>query len=257
LKEERENGISARKAVLINHQKKLVMQLVERSSTCKAFCRKAIRRGENMSFVPPPYSDMLNTLDLVMQKQATTLAGDLKMTQDQADKLAHSIEADIKALDAVQKQLIKDALKPLSVNDISHQHWTIEGMRLLSNYVDELEKKVGGDAASSIYASGLLNLENYFVFVFLRESLFEVVRESLKITHNRSALFKACQFLLKDDIRSVRNAISHATWTVDPSTKALKYWDWEKRTEYSMDEARWLFLRNLAYTVSYVVIKNL
>ena len=210
-----------------------------------------------MSYIPPGYSEMLEILDSIMQNYDQELTGDLKLSQVQVDKFAHAVEGDIRSLDMQRKEEIKAALKPLSLKDVESQFWTFEGMKMLARFIGEMEKKHGGDQASAIFASAQLNLENYFCFVFLRESLFEALSEKLKITHNSSVLFKAAQFLLKDEVRILRNAFSHATWTVEDSggMNVLKYWD--KNREYTMSDKRWTFLRNMAHTISYVVIKNL
>lgn len=210
-----------------------------------------------MSYVPPPYNEMLEILDMYMQDYEQELAGELKLTQNQLEKFARTIEGDIKQLDEQQRVEIIEALKPLSLKDIESQFWTFEGMKMIASFIEGMQNQCGGDQASAIFASAQLNLENYFCFVFLRESLFEALRDKLKVSYNSSALFKAARFLLKDEVRILRNAFSHATWTVETSNGAnsLKYWDNGK--EYIMSDRRWTFLRNLASTICYVVIKNL
>lgn len=209
-----------------------------------------------MSYVPPSYSEMLDILDSIMQNYDQELT-ELRLSQSQVAQFAHEIEGDIKLLNKQQKEEIRAALEPLSLKDVESQFWTFEGMKMLARFIDEMEREHGGDKASAVFASAQLNLENYFCFVFLRESLFEALSNKLKMTHNSSVLFKAAQFLLKDEVRILRNAFSHATWIVESSgrTNVLKYWD--KKKEYTMSDKRWTFLRNMAHTISYVVIKNL
>ncbi len=151
-----------------------------------------------MTYQQPTYAEMLDILDIIMEKYSSELAKELQLSQSQINSLAHSMDNDINGLDAAHKQAIRDSLTPLSISDIASQHYTIDGLRLFSQSVDRLEEKFGDGNQSgvAIFASAQVNLENYFCFVYLKESLIEAIRNNLKkTTHNNSALFQACQLL--------------------------------------------------------------
>ncbi|MDX2241632.1 MAG: hypothetical protein NW224_13185 [Leptolyngbyaceae cyanobacterium bins.302] len=211
-----------------------------------------------MTYQPPSYHEMLDILDFVMQKHALVLTTQLKLSSEQAVSLAHTIAVDIQSLNPQQIQDIKSSIHPLTVSDIATQHHTIEGIRMVSDYFEECEKNEGSknDSASAILASARLNLENYFCFVYLKESLFLALSNHLKKTNSGSALFRVSQFLLREEVRQLRNALAHASWIVDYSkANEFKYWDNGK--EYTISDERWVLLRNLAYTISFVVINKL
>lgn len=212
-----------------------------------------------MSYEPPPYEAMLFLLDKLFVRHYESLVKELKLNEEQARYLGHTLDLEIDELDSNQKRQIENSLHPLFLSDIKDQHITLEGFRLIQRAVEELERKrgFGSDSGTAIAASAQLNLENYFCFVYLKETLLTSLKDNLKTVNNSFALFRISQFLLNDEVRRFRNAFAHAAWKVNKSSPSsfLKYWDGGR--EYNLSEERWLLMRNLSYAISYVIVGKL
>ncbi|MBX3076093.1 hypothetical protein KF728_21245 [Candidatus Obscuribacterales bacterium] len=211
-----------------------------------------------MVFIPS-YSEMLFVLDEIMRKHQATLMTEFKISPHHSSALAHTMDTEIKSIAPIHRQNFEASIAPVTFADLQTQHFTVTGFREIAELLNRkaLEATPDSDRISIFTASAQLNLENYYYFVFLKESLFRGLRQALMKSHSDFALLRISQFFLNSEVRSLRNAFSHATWTANTasSSNSFKYWDGDK--VFEMTDERWTFLRNLAHTVSHVVVHNL
>jgi hypothetical protein len=173
------------------------------------------------------------------------LTNDIKLSTSQAEVLCSEMYKEIRGLDAKTLKAITDSFAPLSIDSIYEEYLVFEGTRMLSGALEQMTEYIG-ELPSVFLTRAQVVFENYFCFVYLRESLFVALRDNLKKSHNSFASFRCAQYLMKDDIREFRNAIAHATWDYQDSTKKKAIIYWVNGTKHKMSEERWHFLQMLS-----------
>ena len=73
-----------------------------------------------MSYEPPPYEAMLYLLDKLFVRHYDSLLKELKLNEEQALYLGHTLDLEIDELDSNQQRQIENSLHPLSLSAKSH-----------------------------------------------------------------------------------------------------------------------------------------
>lgn len=215
------------------------------------------------TFVPPSEDEWIEIIDIVLARNYHhRLVGELNLSQSQADCLASTMLGELKQLNQAERKKIVDSLSPLEVSDIATQQYTVSAMRQFAIFVERMDQmtrhQYQQQSAVAVAASIQLNLETYYIFVYLKESLIEAIL-ALQKTHHNLALVRASQRLMKDDVKQLRNAFAHAAWAIREKNgnNVFTGWDDKSGRSFEVSDAEMNFLRLIAFAISAVVVKEL
>lgn len=97
--------------------------------------------------------------------------------------------------------------------------------------------------------------QNYVCFVYLREPLFKVLKETMP---PQSVTNCCAEFLTENPVRAFRNALAHANWRYLSDPSGLEFWAWTGRgrakvtTRFEVRQDELGFWQALARAVAYV-----
>jgi len=190
-------------------------------------------------------------LDLQMQKYESRLLSDFALDSIQAKTLSSIIIEEVRGLDEDKKDEITNTSKiPFKdINDeiIAFQNWM--------DYAKNISNKPFVVRAQVI-------VQNYICFVYLKDSLFKILKELLP---NPKIVGRLCDFLTNDPIYAFRNAFAHANWKYIDDFSGIEFWAREQNKKDSMkhwivkseDLGYWQALsRCVAYSTIIVVGEN-
>ena len=188
-------------------------------------------------------------LDRQMRAWSKRLITELKIKEEDAQKLATTISSDVRWL----SKEAKSAIINLSPVKIKHRY---DELLAFQNWMDiayKLEKHPAVVRAQVI-------VQNYICFVYLNESCFNILRKHVS---SGSACKKCCNFLLNNRVRAFRNAIAHSNWCYKDDFSGIRYWARkgadpdEPLTEFEVNQDDLSFWQAVARCTAYAAYENL
>ena len=149
-------------------------------------------------------------LDKQMAVFTEKLIKDIKVTHGVANKLATTIEKEMRLLKADELNLFYSA-SPVNKKYRYEELIAFDGwMRYSSSF-----------KGNPYVVRAQVAYLNYICFVYLPESCFKVL---MKIAPEGSATRNCSKFMINNPIRAFRNAIAHSNWNYRDDHKAIIYW---------------------------------
>ncbi len=178
-------------------------------------------------------------LDRAMAPYAVDLQAELGLASAQAARFATTLVRELQALPNHSRIPVAEQLnQPVPIRD-----------RLLE--LSAFEQVMSNTPSISMIPAlvrAQVITQNYICFVYLRDSLFLVLRP---ITPDGSTLSRAIDKLTCQRVRALRNAIAHGNWRYNTDHTAIEYWS-ETRfksgifTQHSVDQRSLGFWQGLA-----------
>ena len=188
-------------------------------------------------------------LDKQMTAWSKRLMTELKIKEEDAQKLATTIASEIRWLSIEVKREIIEA----SPVDIKQRY---EELLAFQNWMDIANKSEKNPAI----ARAQVIVQNYICFVYLNESCFNILRKHLP---SGSASKKCCDFLVNNPVRAFRNAIAHSNWCYKDDYSGLRYWAKkgadpdEPLIEFEVNQDDLSFWQAIARCTAYAAYENL
>jgi hypothetical protein len=152
----------------------------------------------------------MEILDQQMQQWSARLRDDLGARPPESNQLATTIAKEVAALSDDAKQRVT-ATSQIPFATRLEELVAFQGFMV---FAGANQKAPAVTRAQVVY-------QNYICFVYLSESLFQVLRTELP---SGSTGKKCCQFLTNNPVRAFRNAIAHANWRYLPDFSGLEFW---------------------------------
>jgi hypothetical protein len=188
-------------------------------------------------------------LDEQLAAWVIKLVAEVKVSEQDATKLATTIAADVRFLSTEAKAAVR-AASPISIDDRVQELLGFQG------WMDE----TGRIKLSAFAGRVKVIAQNYICFVYLPESCFKILSKELP---SGSVAKRCCKFLCGDRIRALRNAVAHANWTYRSDFKAIVYWarKGDDRTDpllqFEVEQNELDFWQALSRCVAHVALSNL
>ena len=173
----------------------------------------------------------------------TQLEKDVKIPLDKVDCVASTIELEIKQNKDKLKQVII-AVSPVPLET------RLEELSSFQTMMDTFNRM---KPRPEIVRSQVMT-QNYISFVYLKDTLFEVLRKN---SENGSVTKKCTKFLLNNPVRAFRNSIAHGNWKYLNDFSGLEYWAYkdsnfnEPMTRFEVSQSDLNFWQMLSRTVAY------
>jgi hypothetical protein len=187
-------------------------------------------------------------LDEQLARFEATLATAARLDPDEARKVATTIAAEVRFLDAeARSEVLAASPVPLSARIdelMAFQRW----MELASGVADPAVTRAQ------------VIVQNYVCFVYLSESCFKALR---KVSRPESVTRRCAVYLTDHPVRSFRNAIAHANWTYSSDFSKLVFWarrgtdPGEPLSQFSVPQVDLDFWQALSRTVAYAAFTSL
>jgi len=191
----------------------------------------------------------MQCLDRQMRHWSDRLIFDIKISEEDAQKLATTIESEVRWL----PKEAKDEIRQSSPIEIKHRY---EELLSFQGWMDIANKFKD----NPFIVRAQVIVQNYICFVYLNESCFNVVRKHVS---NQSACKKCCKFLLNNPVRAFRNAIAHSNWCYNEDFSCIRFWARKGATqdedlhEFEVTNEELSFWQALARCTAYAVYENL
>lgn len=188
-------------------------------------------------------------LDKQMTAWSKRLMTELKIKEEDAQKLATTIASEVRWLSMEAKREIIGA----SPVDIKQRY---EELLAFQNWMDTVHKSEKNPAI----VRAQVIVQNYICFVYLNESCFNILRKHLP---SGSASKKCCDFLVNNPVRAFRNAIAHSNWCYKDDYSGLRYWARkgadpdEPLIEFEVNQDDLSFWQAIARCTAYAAYENL
>jgi hypothetical protein len=188
-------------------------------------------------------------LDEQMMAWSKRLIAELKIKEEDTQKLATTIASEVRWLSMKAKREIIEA----SPVDIKHRYEELLAFQNWTDIVHRSEKHPAVVRAQVI-------VQNYICFVYLNESCFNILRKHLP---SGSASKKCCNFLVDNPVRSFRNAIAHSNWCYKDDFSGVRYWARkgadpdEPLNEFEVNQDDLSFWQAIARCTAYAAYENL
>ena len=149
-------------------------------------------------------------LDAQMQRWASRLRDDLRITPPESNSLASTIAREVGQLpESVVKDLLRNS--PIAVKD------RLDELKAFQRWMD---------FARSIHNEPFITraqvvVQNYVCFVYLGDAWFRKLRQCIP---SGTVTKKCCCFLTDNPVRAFRNAVAHANWKYKPDFSGLEFW---------------------------------
>lgn len=148
-------------------------------------------------------------LDVQMKVFAARLIADVGLREDETGKVATTIAAETRWLDAPSRARVL-AASPVPIEA------RLAELRAFQAWMD-LATGVGDPAV----VRAQVIIQNYVCFVYLSEACFRALR---KVSSVASVTHRCCQFLDDNPVRAFRNAIAHSNWMYAGDFSGLVFW---------------------------------
>lgn len=149
-------------------------------------------------------------LDEQMKVFEGTLKSEVGLCDDEVDKVATTIAAEVRILDPADKAEVL-AASPVPLDD------RVEELLAFQAWMDIASKIEANPAVTRAQVI----VQNYVCFVYLSEACFKVLR---KVAPRDSVTRRCCRYLTNGHVRAFRNAIAHSNWTYRPDFQGLVFW---------------------------------
>ena len=174
---------------------------------------------------------------------------DLKISSDKVDCIATTIATEIENNKASLKQEILLA-SPIPLET------RLEELSCFQTMMDTFNKM---KPRPEIVRSQVIT-QNYICFVYLKDTLFEVLRKKSEI----GSITKKCtKYLLNNPVRAFRNSIAHGNWKYKDDFFGLEFWAHkgstvsDSMTKYQVSQSELNFWQLLSRTVAYTAYLKL
>lgn len=138
------------------------------------------------------------------------LEKDVKIPFDKVDCVASTIEIEIKQ----NKQKLKQVITAVSPVPLETRLEELSAFQTMMDTFNRMKPR------PEIVRSQVMT-QNYISFVYLKDTLFEVLRKN---SENGSVTKKCTKFLLNNPVRAFRNSIAHGNWKYLNDFSGLEYW---------------------------------
>lgn len=188
-------------------------------------------------------------LDMQMRAWSKRLTTELKIKEEDTQKLATTIASEVRWLSKGAKIEMADT----SPVDIKHRYEELLAFQSWMDIVHVSEKHPAVVRAQVI-------VQNYICFVYLNESCFNVLRKHVS---SDSACKKCCNFLVNNPVRAFRNAIAHSNWCYKSDFSGIRYWARkganpdELLNEFEVNQEDLSFWQSVARCTAYAAYENL
>ena len=177
------------------------------------------------------------------------LETDVKIPGDKVDCIASTIATEIENNKATLKQEILLASPvPLETR--------LEELSCFQTMMDTFNKM---KPRPEIVRSQVMT-QNYVCFVYLKDTLFEVLRKNSEI----GSITKKCtKFLLNNPVRAFRNSIAHGNWKYNEDFSGLEFWAHkdstvsDSMTKYQVSQSELNFWQLMSRAVAYTAYLKL
>ncbi len=101
--------------------------------------------------------------------------------------------------------------------------------------------------------------ENYFCFVYLKDSLFEVLKKQSEVG---SVTKKCMKFLLNNPVRAFRNSVAHGNWKYLDDFSGIEFWARKgsekngKMSHFTVSQTELGFWKTLSKAIAYITFIN-
>lgn len=176
------------------------------------------------------------------------LTKEVRVADEQANKLATIISSEVRFLKVEDKQRIRQA-SPVPLSD------RLSELSAFQGWMDQANSISG----NPFVTRAQVICQNYICFVYLPESCFRVLA---KIAPSGSATKRCSQFLTNNPVRAFRNAIAHSNWTYKSDYSGLIYWarkgsdQNEPLTQFEVNQNDLAFWQALSRCVAYAAFSN-
>jgi hypothetical protein len=162
-------------------------------------------------------------LDKQIARFKDKLVDEIKIPSEYCDCLASTIENEINNLDVEKKKKLIDS-NPI---DLKTRIEELQAFQKMMDTFNQMKPKPEIVRAQVI-------TQNYICFVYLKDSLFELLRKTMP---SNSITKKCCKFLLNNPVRAFRNSIAHGNWKYKNDFSGLEFWAFKgPPDDYGMDK---------------------
>jgi len=187
-------------------------------------------------------------LDEQMKEFAPALASDVGLRADETPKVATTIAAEVRFLDAPSRTSVLDASPvPLAAR--------LDELLAFQAWMD-----LASGASNPVIVRAQVIVQNYVCFVYLAEACFRALRKGSKAG---SMTRRCCEYLTNNPVRAFRNAVAHSNWTYAPDFSGLVFWarkgenKEEPMVRFDVTHAQLTFWQALSRTAAYAAYTSL
>ena len=190
-------------------------------------------------------------LDKQMYIWKDKLNTDVKIPIDSCFCLATTIKNEIEGLNNEERNIIIDS-NPVKIL------YRIEELQAFQTMMDTFYQLKREPA---LIRSQII-VQNYICFVYLKDSLFELLKKSMS---SKSITKLCCKFLLNNPVRAFRNSFAHGNWNYKKDFSGIDFWAYKgEPTEEPMDKwevcqedlSFWQALSRVIAYVTYLTLDN-
>ncbi|AFK05516.1 hypothetical protein Emtol_0246 (plasmid) [Emticicia oligotrophica DSM 17448] len=145
------------------------------------------------------------------------LQTEVKISEDKVDSIASTIATEIENIkDTLKSEILLASPVPLETR--------LEELSCFQTMMDTINKI---RPRPEIVRSQVMT-QNYVCFVYLKDTLFEVLR---KKSETGSITKKCAKYLLNNPVRAFRNPIAHGNWKYKDDFSGLEFWAHKDNSE--------------------------
>jgi hypothetical protein len=187
-------------------------------------------------------------LDRQIGKFSERLTGELGLNDQEADRIATLVAAEVRFLGSSARVEIF-AASPIPLRT------RLEELGAFQAFMDE----ASGSRIPAVIRAQVI-VQNYVCFVYLGEACF---RALLKTSKPGSVTRRCCKYLTDNPVRAFRNAIAHSNWTYAPDFGGLVFWarkgsdNTEPLSRFEVEQIELDFWQTLSRGVAYAAYSTL
>ena len=151
----------------------------------------------------------MEKLDRQLLPFSNALVREVRLSADEATKVATLVAADVRFLSVDAKREIREAT-PVPIET------RLDELRAFQAWMDSASSVRGSPQVTRAQVI----VQNYVCFVYLGEACFRVLA---KRTSTGSVAKRCCEFLTANPVRAFRNAIAHANWQYNSDFSGIEY----------------------------------
>jgi len=187
----------------------------------------------------------MNEFDKQLAKYKNELISLVKIPEEYCDNLASQIQKE------VQNNIVelKNAMVIASPIEIQNRLDELVSFQSMMDIFNQMKPK------PQIVRTQII-VQNYVSFVYLKDTLFEVVRKN---SQPNTVLKKVSKFLVNNPVRAFRNSIAHGNWEYKSDFSGLIYYAHkdskpnEPMTKYEVTQNELGFWQMIARAFAYIV----
>lgn len=193
--------------------------------------------------------DTFGYLDQQLARYSSKLRDDLRISNDDANRLASAMHRDCIAIGADQ---LKQALRADRIA-LSKRKDELLAFQTFMDTIDRAPRPIPPEVVRVQVIA-----QFYISFVYMRDTMIDSVR---RIAPSDSTLKRVCKRLCDGEVRALRNAVAHGNWTYHDDFSGIRYWaakgeDSNKLQEFVLNQEDLDFWQALARCTGYVIIET-